>query len=79
MPTVYARTLRRAAEIKGGEDPLAKHLGVSPNQLSIWINDLVTPPSGIFVVAADIVGQHELSELRKLKGQSESAPPAPTT
>ncbi|HXJ52491.1 MAG TPA: hypothetical protein VNH16_13925 [Burkholderiales bacterium] len=65
MPTVYARTLGRAAEIIGGEDALAKHLGVSPNQLAVWIHDLVAPPTAIFVLAADIVGQHELSKLRR--------------
>ena len=65
MPTVYARTLGRAAEIIGGEDVLAKHLGVSPNLLAVWIHDLVSPPTAIFVLAADIVGQHELSKLRQ--------------
>jgi len=75
VPTVYARTLRRAAEIVGGEDVLGKRLGVSRNQLAIWINDLVTPPSEIFFVVADIVSQHELDELKNYKGRDSNREP----
>jgi len=79
VPTVYARTLRRSAEIVGGEDVLANRLGVSRNQLAIWINDLVTPPSAIFIIAADIVGQYELDELRKLNGSNPNREPNKAT
>lgn len=35
MPTVYARTLRRAAELLGGEGALAARLGVPKDQLDL--------------------------------------------
>ena len=65
MPTVYARTLRRAAELVGGEAALAKRLGVTSTQLKHWLNALAKPPGDVFLKAADIVGDHELQQLRK--------------
>ena len=72
VPTVYARTLRRAAELVGGEDVLAARLGVPWKQLRRWIHDLVKPPPDVFVAAADIVGEHELKMLRELKRESKT-------
>ena len=72
MPTVYARTLRRAAELAGGEDVLAARLGVPWKQLRRWIHDLVKPPADVFVAAADIVGEHELKMLREQKRESKT-------
>jgi len=37
MPTVYARTLRRAAELLGGEGALAARLGVTKKELDLWL------------------------------------------
>jgi DNA-binding transcriptional regulator YdaS (Cro superfamily) len=65
MPTVYARTLRRAAELVGGESALAARLGVTKNELDLWIRNFVRPPSDIFLKAADIVGEHELRALQE--------------
>jgi len=67
MPTVYARTLRRAAELLGGESALAAQLGVTKNELDLWIRNFVRPPGDAFLKAADIVGEHEL---RLLNDQS---------
>lgn len=75
MPTVYARTLRRAAELVGGEDALAIRLGVTPNQLKVWINDLVTPPLSVFAMAAEIISQNELNLLKEKKPDRESPEP----
>ena len=71
MPTVYARTLRRAAELVGGEAELAAQLGVTKKELDLWIRNFVRPPSDVFLKAADIVGEHEL---RVLQEQQKPAP-----
>ena len=65
MPTVYARTLRRAAELVGGESALAARLAVSENELDLWLRNFVRPPSDVFLKAADIVAEHELRVLHE--------------
>jgi transcriptional regulator with XRE-family HTH domain len=65
MPTVYARTLRRAAELLGGEGALAARLGVTRDQLDLWLRNFVRPPNDVFLKAADIVGEHELRMLNE--------------
>jgi hypothetical protein len=37
MPTLYARTLKRAAEIAGGTEALAVRLKIVPSHLTLWI------------------------------------------
>ena len=44
MPTVYARTLKRAAEIVGGDTSLAVWLRVTPSHLSLWLSGTEDPP-----------------------------------
>ena len=65
MPTVYARTLRRAAELVGGESALAARLAVSENELDLWLRNFVRPPNDVFLKAVDIVGEHELRVLHE--------------
>ena len=65
MPTVYARTLRRAAELLGGEGALAARLGVTKDELDLWLRNFVRPPNDVFLKAADIVGEHELRMLNE--------------
>jgi transcriptional regulator with XRE-family HTH domain len=65
MPTVYARTLRRAAELLGSEAALAARLGVTKKELDLWLRNFVRPPNDIFLKAADIVGEHELRALHE--------------
>lgn len=55
MPYVRARTLRRAAEIMGGEEALALHLGITPSHVALWIRGLANPPDAVFLRAVDIV------------------------
>jgi transcriptional regulator with XRE-family HTH domain len=68
VPTVYARTLRRAAEILGGEESLALRLNVTPSHLALWLKGLASPPGLIFLKAADVVAEHELQELSRRPG-----------
>jgi hypothetical protein len=55
VPTVYARTLRRAAQYVGGVDNLALQLKVKAVHLTAWIQGVETPPMEIFLKAVDIV------------------------
>jgi DNA-binding transcriptional regulator YdaS (Cro superfamily) len=64
VPTVYIRTLRRAVEIVGSEEQLARRLHVVPSHLRLWIDGLASPPGDVFLWAADIVSEFELQQLR---------------
>ena len=57
MPTTYARVVRRAAEIMGGVEPLARHFGVSMEDVVLWINGTKNVPTAVFLKAVDIVTQ----------------------
>ena len=58
MPDVYARTLRRAADIVGGVDELAARLKVSREDLVYWMQGTKRAPATIFLQAVDIVLEH---------------------
>jgi DNA-binding transcriptional regulator YdaS (Cro superfamily) len=73
---VYIRTLKRAAEIVGGEEELARRLKITPSHLTLWIRGVVSPPGDVFLQAADIVTQHDLQQLAIKPGP---APQASTT
>jgi DNA-binding transcriptional regulator YdaS (Cro superfamily) len=64
VPTLYARTLSRAAELVGGEEKLALQLRVAPSQLTLWLAGRSTPPGDVFLSAVDIVGEHNIRALR---------------
>jgi hypothetical protein len=64
LPTVYSRTLKRAAEVMGGEEQLAQRLTVTPTQLGLCIRGLVLPPGDVFLKAAVIVTQYDLQQLQ---------------
>ena len=55
MFTVHARTLRRAAEIIGGEAALATWLHVTPSHLALWLSGTEHPPVEVFLKAVDVV------------------------
>jgi transcriptional regulator with XRE-family HTH domain len=63
VPTVYIRTLKRAAEITGGEEELARRLKVTPSHLVLWIRGVVPPSGDVFLRAADIVNEHDLQQM----------------
>jgi hypothetical protein len=62
LPTVYARTLRRAAEIVGGDAALATWLRVTPSHLALWLADAETPPMEVFLKAVDVVTDDTVRE-----------------
>lgn len=59
MPDVRARTLKRAAEIMGGEQQLALYLKVTPSHLALWLQGIEVPPDHIFLKAVDLVTEHD--------------------
>lgn len=61
MPTVYARTLRRAAEIVGGVQQLGSQLGVASEDLVYWVQSTKQVPQEIFLKAVDIVVAYDVS------------------
>jgi hypothetical protein len=59
MPTLYAQTLRRAAEIAGGTEELAVYLKVVPSHLALWILGAEPAPPDVFLKAVDLISEHD--------------------
>ena len=69
--SVYSRALRKAAELIGGREQLARILQVPPAQIELWIADEAKPPREIFLRIVDIILDETAS------GQDEPAEPPP--
>jgi DNA-binding transcriptional regulator YdaS (Cro superfamily) len=52
---VRVETLRRAAQILGGEQQLALQLSVTPSHLGLWLAGVEPTPPKIFLRAVDVV------------------------
>ncbi|HEU4921623.1 MAG TPA: hypothetical protein VFT23_00960 [Burkholderiales bacterium] len=52
---IQCEVLKRAAEIAGGEDELAKRLNVKPEDMQEWLKGKATAPAGIYIIALDIL------------------------
>ena len=63
-PTLYSRTLARAAEILGGAEALRAHLGVSMRRLALWMHGYAQPPDEVFLRVVDLLTEHELKTLQ---------------
>lgn len=61
-PELYLRTLRRAAELIGGEGPLAVALKVTPSHLALWLDGNEQPPIEIFLRAVDLVSERDFQK-----------------
>jgi DNA-binding transcriptional regulator YdaS (Cro superfamily) len=55
MPTVYARTLKRAAQVIGGAEQLALRLNVKPSHLALGMRGVVSTPPDVFLKAVDLI------------------------
>ena len=53
--TLFERTLKRALEIVGDEQRLARRLRVPLDDLHAWLAGLERPPTAVFLTAVDIV------------------------
>jgi DNA-binding transcriptional regulator YiaG len=78
MPTPRIRTLRRALQTLGGEEPLARALGVSLAQLAEWLAGAACPHDAAYFVALDIVARSHFRE-RRIKNTTSSARAAKVT
>lgn len=67
MPTVYARTLRRAAQIAGGARQLASELSVTIDDVDAWLQGTKRVPQDIFLAAVDIVVAYDIKEISNLR------------
>ena len=74
MQEVRANTLRRAAEIVGGEEVLALHLGITPSHLALWIAGAGHAPDAVFLAAVDIVLEGGLTQQPPKPGALASNP-----
>ena len=63
MADVRVETLKRAAQIVGGEQKLAIHLGVTPSHLALWLAGVEPTPSQIFLLAVDLITEDEHARL----------------
>ena len=63
MPTVYARTLRRASELVGNDEQLARLLRVPTDQLQSWLAGTSKPSGEVFLLAVDMIDAHETQAL----------------
>jgi hypothetical protein len=52
---VMSRTFQKAAELAGGQKPLARKLRVPLGELQRWIAGTGEPPLAIFLKAVDLV------------------------
>jgi hypothetical protein len=61
-PSVYARTLQKAAELLGSERALARYLRVPLPDLFVWMRPgALPPPEAVFLKAVDLV-MNDLSD-----------------
>ena len=55
MSAVQFQTLEYAAALVGGEEQLARQLGVTRRELDLWLSADAPPPADVFRKAVDIV------------------------
>jgi hypothetical protein len=77
MPTVQARTVRRAVEIVGGVEEFAAQLELREELIRNWVEGQRPVPQEIFLRCVDIVNAHQLDELSGPK-LNNSVPKGPT-
>jgi hypothetical protein len=53
--SVYSRALRRAAELLGGREKLAKILQVPAVELDKWLAEREKPPRDVFLRVVDLI------------------------
>ena len=62
-PNVYRRTLARAIEIAGGEEPLARFLACTPAEIAKWTTGESNPPMPFFLAMVDITAANALTAM----------------
>lgn len=68
MGAVHFQTLEYAAAVVGGEDELARRLGVGRRELDQWRSGQ-RPPLAVFLKAVDIVHDAAIAQLRSYESR----------
>ena len=63
MPSVYARAVRRAAEIAGGMTQLSAEWHVPIEELMNWLEGTRPVPQEFFLRAVDIITEYDVEDL----------------
>jgi hypothetical protein len=63
----YVRVLRAAAMSLGGEEKLAAHLGVAPDQLARWVSGDDPAPFEAFLAGLDVVALRRFAPERRIR------------
>ncbi len=71
--SVYSRALKKAAELLGGREQLAKALQVPSAEIDRWIADQGKPSREVFLRIVDLI----LDETRSGSDSDSQEPPAP--
>lgn len=62
---LYARALRRAAQVLGGTHALAETLGVSPGTVKLWMEGIGRPSEAQFLLVVDIIEADMLKNISR--------------
>lgn len=63
----YARVLHAAAVSLGGDDELAVHLGVAPDQLARWRSGVDPVPIEAFLAGLDVIALRRFARKRRVR------------
>jgi DNA-binding transcriptional regulator YdaS (Cro superfamily) len=61
---IHCEILKRAVEIAGGEDKLARHLDVRSEDMHEWVQGIATARAGVCMIALDILSRGPSDERR---------------
>jgi len=71
--SVYARAVRKAAEVLGGREKLARLLQVPVAEIEKWLADEKKPPRELFLRVVDVI----VDDGAAANGEPGGEPPAP--
>lgn len=62
--TVYGRCVEKAAEILGGQEAVARHLGATPAMVTSWIEGETEPPTHYLLRLVDLIESRTVTAAR---------------
>jgi DNA-binding transcriptional regulator YdaS (Cro superfamily) len=62
--TVYRRSVEMAAEILGGQEAVAQHLGVETTMVASWLSGASEPAINFFLRIVDLIEQNTVKAAR---------------
>ena len=71
--TLQSYALARAATILGGEEPLARRLGISHTKLDLYLEDVDTLPQELFLKIVDVLVDDQMAKIAEDKSASRTA------